>query len=75
MRELARKTAFVTGGASGIGLALGRAFAGAGMKVMVSNHRHARRPLRHPAKVGVTELRHPSASSTKRSNDRLHGGR
>jgi NAD(P)-dependent dehydrogenase (short-subunit alcohol dehydrogenase family) len=27
MRELAGKTAFVTGGASGIGLALGRAFA------------------------------------------------
>ena len=34
MRELAGKTAFVTGGASGIGLALGRAFAQAGMKVM-----------------------------------------
>ena len=30
MRELAGKTAFVTGGASGIGLALGRAFAEAG---------------------------------------------
>jgi len=27
MRELAGKTAFVTGGASGIGFALGRAFA------------------------------------------------
>jgi NAD(P)-dependent dehydrogenase (short-subunit alcohol dehydrogenase family) len=35
MRELAGKTAFVTGGASGIGLALGRAFAQAGMKVML----------------------------------------
>jgi NAD(P)-dependent dehydrogenase (short-subunit alcohol dehydrogenase family) len=37
MRELAGKTAFVTGGASGIGLALGRAFAGAGMKVMLAD--------------------------------------
>jgi NAD(P)-dependent dehydrogenase (short-subunit alcohol dehydrogenase family) len=37
MRELAGKTGFVTGGASGIGLALGRAFAGAGMKVMLAD--------------------------------------
>jgi NAD(P)-dependent dehydrogenase (short-subunit alcohol dehydrogenase family) len=32
MRELARKTAFVTEGASGIGLVLRRAFAEAGTK-------------------------------------------
>jgi NAD(P)-dependent dehydrogenase (short-subunit alcohol dehydrogenase family) len=37
MRELAGKTAFVTGGASGIGLALGKAFAEAGMKVMLAD--------------------------------------
>ncbi len=37
MRELAGKTAFVTGGASGIGFALGRAFAQAGMKVMLAD--------------------------------------
>jgi NAD(P)-dependent dehydrogenase (short-subunit alcohol dehydrogenase family) len=37
MRELAGKTAFVTGGASGIGLALGRAFAETGMKVMLAD--------------------------------------
>jgi NAD(P)-dependent dehydrogenase (short-subunit alcohol dehydrogenase family) len=37
MREVAGKTAFVTGGASGIGLALGRAFAAAGMKVMLAD--------------------------------------
>src|SRR4051794_4464388 len=37
MRELTGKTAFVTGGASGIGLALGRAFAEAGMKVMLAD--------------------------------------
>jgi NAD(P)-dependent dehydrogenase (short-subunit alcohol dehydrogenase family) len=37
MRELAGKTAIVTGGAGGIGLALGRAFAEAGMKVMLAD--------------------------------------
>ncbi|WP_428490536.1 SDR family NAD(P)-dependent oxidoreductase [Rhodopila sp.] len=37
MRELAGKTAFVTGGASGIGLALGRAFVRAGMNVMFAD--------------------------------------
>src|SRR5664279_3878847 len=37
MRELAGKTAFVTGGASGIGLAMGRAFAEAGMQVMLAD--------------------------------------
>ena len=37
MRDLAGKTAFVTGGASGIGLALGRAFAEAGLKVMLAD--------------------------------------
>ena len=37
MFELAGKTAFVTGGASGIGLALGRAFVEEGMKVMLAD--------------------------------------
>lgn len=37
MRDLAGKTAFVTGGASGIGLALGRSFARSGMKVMLAD--------------------------------------
>jgi NAD(P)-dependent dehydrogenase (short-subunit alcohol dehydrogenase family) len=37
MREFAGKTAFVTGGASGIEFALGRAFAEAGMKVMLAD--------------------------------------
>jgi NADP-dependent 3-hydroxy acid dehydrogenase YdfG len=37
MRELAGKTAFVTGGASSIGFALGAAFAQAGMKVVLAD--------------------------------------
>jgi NAD(P)-dependent dehydrogenase (short-subunit alcohol dehydrogenase family) len=37
MQKLAGKTAFVTGGASGIGLALGRAFARAEMHVMLAD--------------------------------------
>jgi hypothetical protein len=36
MRDLLGKTAFVTGGASGIGFALGHSFADAGMKVMLA---------------------------------------
>ena len=37
MRDLVGKAAFVTGGASGIGFALGRAFAEAGMNVMLAD--------------------------------------
>ena len=37
MRELAGRTAVVTGGASGIGLALGRAFLSAGVKVVLAD--------------------------------------
>jgi NAD(P)-dependent dehydrogenase (short-subunit alcohol dehydrogenase family) len=37
IRDLAGKTAFVTGGASGIGLALGKTLAEAGMKVMLAD--------------------------------------
>jgi NAD(P)-dependent dehydrogenase (short-subunit alcohol dehydrogenase family) len=37
MRDFVGKTAFVTGGASGIGLALGRAFAAAGSRVMLAD--------------------------------------
>jgi NAD(P)-dependent dehydrogenase (short-subunit alcohol dehydrogenase family) len=51
MRELADKTAFVTGGASGIGFALGRAFAEAGMKVMLADIEA------NPLKAAVDSLR------------------
>ncbi len=37
MRELSGRTAFITGGASGIGLELGRTFVAAGMKVMLAD--------------------------------------
>ena len=37
MRDLAEKTAFITGGASGIGLAMGEVFAAAGMNVMLAD--------------------------------------
>lgn len=37
MRDITGKTAFITGGASGIGLAMGRAFVAAGMKVMLAD--------------------------------------
>lgn len=37
MRDITGKVAFITGGASGIGLAMGHAFAEAGMKVMLAD--------------------------------------
>ena len=37
MREVAGKVAFITGGASGIGLAMARSFAAAGMKVAIAD--------------------------------------
>jgi NAD(P)-dependent dehydrogenase (short-subunit alcohol dehydrogenase family) len=37
MKNLAGKVAFVTGGASGIGLAMARSFLAAGMKVAISD--------------------------------------
>jgi NAD(P)-dependent dehydrogenase (short-subunit alcohol dehydrogenase family) len=37
MREFKGRTAFITGGASGIGLAMGKAFATAGMNVMLAD--------------------------------------
>jgi NAD(P)-dependent dehydrogenase (short-subunit alcohol dehydrogenase family) len=37
MRELAGRTAFVTGGAGGIGLSMAQAFAAGGMKVMIAD--------------------------------------
>jgi NAD(P)-dependent dehydrogenase (short-subunit alcohol dehydrogenase family) len=56
MRDFQGKTAFVTGGASGIGFALGRAFAEAGMKVMLADIQE--KPL--PGRFG----RSPATSPT-----------
>jgi NAD(P)-dependent dehydrogenase (short-subunit alcohol dehydrogenase family) len=46
VRDLVGKTAFVTGGASGIGLAVGRALADAGMRVMLADIEA--KPLEYP---------------------------
>ena len=37
MKDVAGKTAFITGGASGLGLAMARSFTGAGMKVAIAD--------------------------------------
>jgi len=52
MMELAGKTAFVTGGASGIGFALGRVLAEAGMNVMLAD---IERPALTSAVRGLSE--------------------
>ena len=43
MRDVAGKTAFITGGASGMGLAMARSFAKAGMKVVIADIEQAAR--------------------------------
>src|SRR5262249_6736150 len=59
MMELAGKTAFVTGGASGIGLALGRAFAEVGMNVMLADIESTAltSTVRDLSKEGLTNVR------------------
>ena len=55
MEELAGKVAVVTGGASGIGLAMARQFAAEGMKVVVADIEHRdRRELRETHERGCT---------------------
>src|SRR5674476_245190 len=38
----------------------------------VADHRHARRPLRHPAEIGVAELSHPPAPAAESGQHDLH---
>lgn len=56
MKNVAGKTAFVTGGASGMGLAMVRSFAGAGMKVAVADIEE------EPLKAVVEEFEETNAS-------------
>jgi NAD(P)-dependent dehydrogenase (short-subunit alcohol dehydrogenase family) len=60
MQEVERKTAFVTGGASGIGLGMTRAFAAAGMNVVIGDLRqdHIRSALAQLAEDGHPEHVH-----------------
>ena len=37
MKNIAGKVAFITGGASGLGLAMAQSFTGAGMKVVIAD--------------------------------------
>lgn len=50
MRDLTGKTAFITGGASGLGLAMAHAFGGAGMNVMLADIEEA------PLKAAMADL-------------------
>ena len=57
MREVEGKTAFISGGASGIGRGMARAFANAGMKVMIGDIEQA------PMQALVFELRQAGADA------------
>ncbi len=56
MKDVAGKTAFVTGGASGMGLAMVRSFANAGMKVAIADIETA------PLKAAVEEFQDTNAA-------------
>ncbi len=58
MQDLTGKTAFITGGASGIGLGMARAFAGAGMKVVLADIEEA------ALAAAVTDLSEAGAEAT-----------
>jgi NAD(P)-dependent dehydrogenase (short-subunit alcohol dehydrogenase family) len=58
MQNLSGKTVFVTGGASGIGLALSRAFGAAGMKVMLAD-------IEADALAAAVETLHHSGSDAR----------
>src|SRR5262245_26544051 len=60
MEEVAGKTAFVTGGASGIGLGMTEAFAAAGMNVVIADLRadHIETALQRLAESGRRESVH-----------------
>jgi NAD(P)-dependent dehydrogenase (short-subunit alcohol dehydrogenase family) len=55
MQDFVGKTAFITGGASGIGLALGQVFVDAGMNVMLADIEEG------ALTAAVEQLRHPSS--------------
>ena len=57
MRDLAGKTAFITGGASGIGLGMARVFARAGMNVVAADVRqdHIETARTEIAEAGMSE--------------------
>jgi NAD(P)-dependent dehydrogenase (short-subunit alcohol dehydrogenase family) len=76
MRDLAGKVAFITGGASGIGLGMARAFVAAGMKVVITyrNPEHLSAALAffrgHEPCVHAIELEVTDRDAMRRAADR-----
>lgn len=82
MKQLKGKVAFITGGASGIGLAIARVFAGAGMKLVIADLRQdhldeATRELKqagadfHTLRLDVSDR--AAMQEAARTADRIYG--
>ncbi len=82
MENLAGKVAFVTGGASGIGLGIAKAFANAGMKIVIADIRQdhldsavavfkGRGQTVHPIRLDVTDR--PAMAAAAEETVRLRG--
>ncbi|HTT01145.1 MAG TPA: SDR family NAD(P)-dependent oxidoreductase [Steroidobacteraceae bacterium] len=61
MKDVADKTAFITGGGSGVGFGMAQAFCGAGMQVVIADIRqdHLDQALEHFARDGSRKRVHP----------------
>ena len=80
MKDLKGKVAFVTGGASGVGLGMTNAFLARGMKVAIADVQKKRlakaeAELDHGESVITVELDVCDLSAVERAADQMHGGR
>ena len=71
MQDLEGKVAVVTGGASGLGLAMAQRFGSAGMKVVIGDIETARSPMpKHPSRLPVSRSSAAGPTSPRAATSR-----